>query len=73
MGDQGAPAWEIEATVKDLLRPTLRPEFLNRIDEVILFESLRPEQLAEIVRLQLDLLGRRLAEPQPTLGLPYKA
>ncbi|NIA20815.1 MAG: ATP-dependent chaperone ClpB [Anaerolineaceae bacterium] len=73
MGDQGAPAWEIEARVKDLLRATLRPEFLNRIDEVILFESLRPEQLAEIVRLQLDLLGRRLAEQQYKLEVTDKA
>jgi len=73
MADQGTPAWEIKAKVKEMLRVSLRPEFLNRIDEVILFESLRPEQLAEIVRLQLDLLGRRLAEQQYKLEVTDKA
>jgi ATP-dependent Clp protease ATP-binding subunit ClpB len=39
-----------------------RPEFLNRIDEIVVFESLSREQLAEIVDLQLEHLNRRLAE-----------
>jgi len=62
MADARAPAWEVEAKVKDLLRNTLRPEFLNRIDEVILFHNLSADQLAAIVDLQLNLLARRLAD-----------
>jgi ATP-dependent Clp protease ATP-binding subunit ClpB len=46
----------------DALREFFRPEFLNRIDEVVLFEPLTREQLAEIVELQLARLRGRLAE-----------
>src|SRR5437660_2631312 len=44
-----AEEWEVEAKVKDLLKQYFRPEFLNRIDEVILFHSLSKEQLTRIV------------------------
>jgi ATP-dependent Clp protease ATP-binding subunit ClpB len=44
------------------LRDHFRPEFLNRIDEVVVFEPLTREQLAEIVELQLERLRARLAE-----------
>jgi ATP-dependent Clp protease ATP-binding subunit ClpB len=44
------------------LRGTFRPEFLNRIDEVVVFEALTREQLAQIVELQLERLRTRLAE-----------
>jgi ATP-dependent Clp protease ATP-binding subunit ClpB len=47
---------------EDELRATFRPEFLNRIDEVVLFQPLTREQLAEIVELQLRRLEARLAE-----------
>jgi ATP-dependent Clp protease ATP-binding subunit ClpB len=47
---------------EDELRATFRPEFLNRIDEVVVFQSLTREQLAEIVELQLRRLEQRLAE-----------
>jgi ATP-dependent Clp protease ATP-binding subunit ClpB len=46
----------------DELRERFRPEFLNRIDEVVTFEALTREQLAEIVELQLGRLHERLAE-----------
>jgi ATP-dependent Clp protease ATP-binding subunit ClpB len=58
---KGAEEWEIEATVKDLLRNHFRPEFLNRIDETIVFHPLNREQLTRIVEVQLDYLRRRLA------------
>jgi ATP-dependent Clp protease ATP-binding subunit ClpB len=64
MADAKAPVWEIEARIKEMLRETLRPEFLNRIDEVILFHNLSAAQLAEIVDLQLRLLAKRLAEQE---------
>ncbi len=46
----------------DQLREFFRPEFLNRIDEVVEFEPLTREQLAEIVELQLERLRARLAD-----------
>jgi ATP-dependent Clp protease ATP-binding subunit ClpB len=56
-----APEWEVEAAVKNLLKDHFRPEFLNRIDETILFHSLSREQLDKIVDVQLEGLRRRLA------------
>jgi ATP-dependent Clp protease ATP-binding subunit ClpC len=44
----------------DVLRRSFRPEFINRIDEIIVFRALTDEQLAEITRLLLDRLIRRL-------------
>jgi ATP-dependent Clp protease ATP-binding subunit ClpB len=58
---QGAAEWEIEAAVKDLLKGQFRPEFLNRIDETIVFHPLGREQLTRIVDVQLEHLRRRLA------------
>jgi ATP-dependent Clp protease ATP-binding subunit ClpA len=45
-----------------VLRESFRPEFLNRIDEVIMFEPLSEEDLDQIVDIQMDLLGRRLRD-----------
>jgi ATP-dependent Clp protease ATP-binding subunit ClpB len=56
-----APEWEVEAAVKTLLRDHFRPEFLNRIDETIIFRSLSKEQLTKIVDVQLENLRKRLA------------
>ncbi len=49
------------------LRDRFRPEFLNRVDEVVSFEALTREQLAEIVELQLARLRERLAERRISL------
>jgi ATP-dependent Clp protease ATP-binding subunit ClpC len=48
----------------DVLRRSFRPEFINRIDEIIIFEALTAEQIAEITRLMLDRLARRLHAQQ---------
>ncbi|MFL5916669.1 MAG: ATP-dependent Clp protease ATP-binding subunit [Gaiellaceae bacterium] len=53
----------------DALRDVFRPEFLNRIDEVIEFKALSKEQIAEIVELQLGKLRERLAERRIELEL----
>jgi ATP-dependent Clp protease ATP-binding subunit ClpB len=58
---KNAEEWEIEAAVKELLKSYFRPEFLNRIDETILFHPLGKEQLKKIVDVQLDYLRKRLA------------
>jgi ATP-dependent Clp protease ATP-binding subunit ClpB len=51
------------------MREHFRPEFLNRIDEIVVFEALDKEQLAEIAELQLGRLRARLAERKLTLEL----
>ncbi len=53
---------EMERQVLDALRGTFRPEFLNRIDETIIFHSLTPEDIKEIVDIQLDRLLERLED-----------
>jgi len=59
--------------VKNLLKDYFRPEFLNRIDETILFHSLSKEQLSKIVDVQLDGLRRRLAARNMKLELSDEA
>ena len=54
--------WEIEAHVKDALKLVFKPEFLNRVDEVIVFHTLAEEHLRKIVDIQLRYLGERMRE-----------
>jgi len=61
MKGKSAEDWEVEAAVKDMLKQHFRPEFLNRIDEIIVFHPLSREQLTRIVDVQLDHLRKRLA------------
>jgi ATP-dependent Clp protease ATP-binding subunit ClpB len=53
----------------DAMRDHFRPEFLNRIDEIVVFDALTREQLADIVELQLARLRERLAERGLSLEL----
>jgi ATP-dependent Clp protease ATP-binding subunit ClpB len=57
----------------EILRRTFRPEFLNRIDEIVTFETLKPEHLERIVDIQLRDLQSRLAERRITLDLTAEA
>ncbi len=57
----------------DILRQSFRPEFLNRIDEIVVFHPLTLEQLRRIVDVQLVRLGQRLAERKIELELTGKA
>ncbi|HEY8746825.1 MAG TPA: ATP-dependent chaperone ClpB [Tepidisphaeraceae bacterium] len=59
-GDK-APEWEVEAAVQQMLKAQFRPEFLNRIDEIIIFHTLSRDQLTRIVDVQLQNLAKRLA------------
>ncbi|HBG28389.1 MAG: ATP-dependent chaperone ClpB [Planctomycetes bacterium GWF2_41_51] len=59
--EQGAD-WEIEAHVKEVLRKYFKPEFLNRIDETIVFHTLTRADLKSIVDIQLKRLAQRLAD-----------
>jgi ATP-dependent Clp protease ATP-binding subunit ClpC len=58
---------EMKAQVTESLRLTFRPEFLNRVDEVIVFHQLTEQELASIVDLQIADLARRLASQDLTL------
>ena len=60
---------EIEMKVKEELKKHFRPEFLNRIDETVIFHRLTREHLSGIVEIQLRALRERLAARQMTLDL----
>jgi len=60
-GWQGADRTRLRALVDQELKSHFRPEFLNRIDEVVLFRSLSREDLAQVVDIQAARLGNRLA------------
>ena len=68
---------EIKPEVRDLvmaeLRHHFRPEFLNRVDDVVLFKSLSLPQIERIVALQFDELRRRLADQQIDVELTERA
>ena len=51
---------ETKAAVLEMLKKTIRPEFLNRIDDIIMFEPLTQPQIEQIVRLQVAAIERRL-------------
>ena len=57
----------------EALRRTFRPEFLNRIDEIVTFGSLGPEQIHQIVDIQLEDLSKRLAERKIAVSLTDRA
>ncbi len=56
-----------------LLKQTIRPEFLNRIDETIMFTPLNKEEIAGIVRLQMNIVGKMLSQQGFTLTATDKA
>lgn len=51
-----------KSQVMDILKKTIRPEFLNRIDDIIMFTPLNESEIEQIVRLQLDGIGKMLSE-----------
>ena len=53
---------EMEEKITEALRASFKPEFLNRIDETIIFHNLTREQIGEIVKIQIEHLDTRLAE-----------
>ena len=58
----GSIAPEVEQAVMEELRRNFRPEFLNRLDEIILFQPLGKENIASIIQLLLEELNRRLKD-----------
>ncbi len=66
---EGADASDAKRDVMDAVRAHFRPEFLNRLDETIIFDRLAREDMAGIVDIQLGLLDKRLAGRKITLDL----
>jgi ATP-dependent Clp protease ATP-binding subunit ClpB len=63
----------MRATVLDELRQHFRPEFLNRVDEVIVFHALTEDELAQIIEIQLRRVRERLAQRRIQLDLTDEA
>jgi ATP-dependent Clp protease ATP-binding subunit ClpC len=69
-GDQGTFSdIRLKSDIQDALRKHFRPEFLNRIDEIIIFHALTQEHVVEIVDLQMKEIAQRLGEHGVTIEL----
>ena len=64
---------ENDSKIQKALKDTFRPEFLNRIDEIIIFSQLTSEDMGKIVDLQMDEIQERLAEYGLTVNLTTEA
>ena len=64
---------EVERRVKSVLREHFRPEFLNRVDEIVIFHALQKEQLKAIIDIQLERLRKLLKDREITMELTDKA
>jgi len=71
--EESGADWEIEAHVKDALKLVFKPEFLNRIDEIIVFRMLTKDDLRKIVDIQLKYLGERLKARKIELDFTNRA
>jgi len=70
---EGEDTKTVEKEVMGVVRGHFRPEFLNRVDEIILFHRLRREDMSEIVDIQLKRLNRLLEDRKIGLSLDAKA
>nr|MBC8188119.1 AAA family ATPase [Pseudomonadota bacterium] len=64
---------EMRRRVTEALRAHFKPEFLNRVDDVVIYEPLGREQIAHILEIQLDELRSRLADRRISLELSEEA
>jgi ATP-dependent Clp protease ATP-binding subunit ClpC len=69
----GAEQRKLRSEIQDALRRTFRPEFLNRIDEIVIFHNLTREHVKRIVSLQLTEIAERLGEHGITIELTEAA
>ena len=65
----GDPVASVEPQVMEMVRGHFRPEFLNRLDEIVLFHRLGQSEMAPIVDIQVDRVRRLLAERKVTIEL----
>ena len=73
LGGDDSQHQEMESRVNEALRNHFRPEFLNRIDDTIIFHSLRRDELRLIVALQVERLKKRLSERKLELNISEEA
>lgn len=71
--EKRAEDWEIEARLNEILKEHFRPEFLNRIDEKIVFHSLTREHIVAIVDIQMNRLAERLSQQKISIKLTDEA
>ena len=69
----GQPTEEVERRVREVLRQHFRPEFLNRIDEVVVFHALDAKNIEAIAKIQLKGLEARLAKMEMKLDVSPEA
>jgi ATP-dependent Clp protease ATP-binding subunit ClpB len=69
----GADREEMEARVMEAMRARFRPEFLNRVDEILIFNALTRDDIRKIVDIQAGLLRDRLADRKITIELTDEA
>ncbi|RGE19307.1 ATP-dependent Clp protease ATP-binding subunit [Leucobacter sp. wl10] len=67
--DPDMPWSEKESAVRETVRRAFKPEFINRLDEMVIFRPLSEADLAQIVELSIDRLQLRLADRRLTLGV----
>ncbi|MGI8853295.1 MAG: ATP-dependent chaperone ClpB [Methyloceanibacter sp.] len=70
---EGEDSDAVRAEVMEVVRSHFRPEFLNRVDEIILFHRLKREHMGKIVDIQMERLAKLLADRKITLKLDDKA
>ena len=68
-GDEKQDYNDAKEKVMNSLKEHFRPEFLNRLDDIIMFDILTPEAIRKIVKIQIDIVKKRLAEKEITLNI----
>ncbi|WP_031155138.1 ATP-dependent chaperone ClpB [Streptomyces erythrochromogenes] len=71
--DPATPAEQKKQQVLDVVRASFKPEFLNRLDDLVVFSALSRDELAHIAELQIRRLAKRLAERRLTLDVTPEA
>ncbi|WP_316293319.1 ATP-dependent Clp protease ATP-binding subunit, partial [Clavibacter michiganensis] len=69
ISDATLPLDQREQAVQQLVRQTFKPEFVNRLDDIVVFQTLSMDDLAQIVELYIDRLGVRLSDRRLSLGV----
>jgi len=67
--DQNLPWEERKAAVNELVRQAFKPEFINRLDDIVVFSPLSTDDLSQIVELYIDRLARRLSDRRLELAV----
>jgi ATP-dependent Clp protease ATP-binding subunit ClpB len=71
--DPSLTAEQKEEAVQAMVRQAFKPEFVNRLDDIVVFQTLTEEDLGQIVELYIDRLGRRLADRRLQLAVTPEA